>query len=80
MEDNNFRLKVGVAILFFSFAIGWGGAAVCSALYLNTGNVYWVKTAGILYALSWVLFLIAFLISGRAAYQRFKSIFSKNNV
>jgi len=72
------KLKIGISILFVSFAVGWGGAAVCSALYINTGNSAWLKVAGALYVLSWVLFSISFLVGGKEGYKRFKQIFSKN--
>ena len=75
---NDLKLKIGILILFVSFAVGWGGAAICSALYLNSGNEVWLKAAGALYIFSWILFLISFLIGGREAYNRFKKIFKKN--
>jgi hypothetical protein len=71
------KLKIGVLILFISFIVGWGGAAVCGALFVNTGDESWIKLAGILYAASWVLFSISIVVGGKEAYSRFKQIFSK---
>ncbi len=71
------KLKIGVLILFVSFIVGWGGAAVCGVLFINTGDEVWIKLAGILYATSWVLFSLSLVVGGKEAYSRFKQLFSK---
>jgi len=67
------RFHVGVVFIIGSIAYGWIGLIGCSAIGLKYGR-FWIILGWIIYAVSWITYLIGFLLAGSAGVQYAKAL------
>ena len=71
------RFYAGLCLIFGNTLVGYGGGAIAGAVYLHTGNILWLKLAGALYAFSWVMVGVGFLLAGPQGVRSAKALWRK---
>ena len=67
-NTRSLRFKIGIALLAINVPIGWGGMALCALLAAWTHRKTWLTIGFVLYAVSWALLGIGFILAGHGGW------------
>ena len=71
--------KLGIVLIISSFLIGYGGGSLLALIYFYTKQSIWIAASTSIYIISWCIFSIGILLSGKDSLAVIKQKYFKSN-
>jgi hypothetical protein len=77
LDVHRLRFNIGLALLLLNVPIGWGGLALGGIMAVWTNRHGWLVGGIALYALSWVLMGLGFVLAGHSGWVRARAFWRR---
>ena len=65
LKELTLRGRIGLVLLATNVPVGWGGALACTTMAATYKSRFWGILAGVIYAISWIMLGVGFLLAGK---------------
>jgi hypothetical protein len=75
LDERSFKFWIGIVLLVTNQPLGWGGMLIFNSLALRYHSAIYSYIGFGIYALSWGMLGLGFLLAGPEGYQLVKAVF-----